>query len=441
MGCACSGEEGPIYSEAQLRLQEKIKSDAEGKWAWEVYEAWPVDGDATEVTLESGVQIKTWPITWDKLCEILVSAGVEEDLICLLEADTVGNDEATAFTRDSITWGAVQGLLRESYSAATGKMWVPQEHVEGPYVALLKTNTLKAKKEGFGKMLKELGVDAINECMWTVFVEWPCPLGDTKEITRYNRKKMAKEGMKVDHAKATWPLAFEGDTSITSMLLGCGWTEAQIASLKTELIDDGEANNVHPNCTEAEISWPDIQQAFRATLCDHDWGADENTEYPPLDSTVALRNKIHAEDIKEVIEGEYRMYCKPDEKDAFSYGLIIDNVDVEAGTFGGRSRKEGKYEVQNGVITYDDHSRVFLAYDEVWPGGTVDSLKARVKSNAKFQCESSDGYEQKATNETRNLPDDPDDRMGEGAEDGVKKYYLRDKDAAEDAGEEVEAAE
>lgn len=419
-----------------MKLQEKIKSDPEGSWAWEVYEAWPVDGDAVEVPLSNGQSVKTWPVTWDELVVTLTSAGFDEELICMLEADTVDDDENTAFARDCITWSALQNLVRENWEAATGELWISEEHVDGPYKALLKTNTLKAKKDGFSKMLNELGAAKINDCLWSVYVAWPCPLGETKEIIRYNRKKMKNEGLMVEKAKATWPLPFEGDTSITSMLLQCEWTEAQIASLKTELIDDGAANNVHPNCTEAEISWPDIQQAFRATLCDGEWADDDDTEYPPLNTTVALRNKIAPEDIKAALEGEYRMYCKPDDADAFSYGLIIDNVDVEAGTFGGRSRKEGKYVVENGAITYDDHHRVFISYDEVWPGGTVDHLQARVKSNAKFQCESTGGYEQKATNESRNLPDDPDDRFGETAEEGVKKYYLRDKDAAEDVGEE-----
>lgn len=35
----------------------------------------------------------------------------------------------------------------------------------------------------------------------------------------------------------------------------------------------------------------------------------------------------------------------------------------------------------------------------------------------------------------RNLPSDPEDRIGENAKDSVKKYYLRDKDAAMDAEE------
>jgi len=133
------------------------------------------------------------------------------------------------------------------------------------------------------------------------------------------------------------------------------------------------------------------------------------------------------------------MYCKPpgEDSEAFSYGLVIENVDVEAGTFEGRPRTEGKYEVKDGKIEYDEKTgRLCIRYDECWPG-QVDHLFARVKSNAKFQCESEDGFEQKATNITRNLPDDPDDRVGENAKDGVKKYYLYDDDAAIDQATEV----
>lgn len=136
------------------------------------------------------------------------------------------------------------------------------------------------------------------------------------------------------------------------------------------------------------------------------------------------------------------MYCKPDDGAAFSYGAVIDNVVFEGGegdktgTFTGRSRKEGKYEIENGTLTYDDYQRVHIAYEEVWPNGTRDALTAMLKSNAKYSCESTGGYEQKATNESLNLPEDPEARIGDGAMDGVKKYYLRDKDAAVDGGEE-----
>ena len=96
---------------------------------------------------------------------------------------------------------------------------------------------------------------------------------------------------------------------------------------------------------------------------------------------------------------------------------------------------EGKYEVKNGKIIYnEERGSCVIEYEEVWGGGeTVDALRARVKSNAKFQCESAGGFEQKATNETKNLPEGFEERMGESAKAGVKKYYLGDKDAAVDA--------
>ena len=107
--------------------------------------------------------------------------------------------------------------------------------------------------------------------------------------------------------------------------------------------------------------------------------------------------------------------------------------DLPAGTFAGESRVPGKYTVDNGSFTYDAYTgRLNIAYDEVWSNGLRDSLAARVKSNAKFQCESSGGYEQKASNEAKNFPEDAEDRIGENALPGIKKYYTGDKEAAED---------
>ena len=66
----------------------------------------------------------------------------------------------------------------------------------------------------------------------------------------------------------------------------------------------------------------------------------------------------------------------------------------------------------------------------MWPNGQRDALTARVKSNGKFLCESESGYYQKATREDLNLPPDAEDRIGEEAPAGIKKYFLYDNDAA-----------
>jgi len=84
-----------------------------------------------------------------------------------------------------------------------------------------------------------------------------------------------------------------------------------------------------------------------------------------------------------------------------------------------------------------EDSRCKLSYKEAWPNGDKDALTARVKSNAKFQCDSKGGFEQKATREDLNLPKGKEARIGEGAPVGVKKYYLNDGDAAAD-GDEAE---
>jgi hypothetical protein len=334
-------------------------------------------------------------------------------------------------TADCVTWPAFQNVIRKCWAGANGE-WVPLEHAQPKdvYHGCHRSHTLQAKKDGFAKMVKEMGQDKVNEEMWGLYMAWPVPAAGATEVTRYNRKKMAKTGEAEDMQKATWPLPFSGDNSVSSMLIGCGFSEAEVAGMKTALIDDGPANGLHPNCTEAEVTWPDIQQAFRSTMEEGDWTEEHDAENPPLNHKVTLRNKIEKDQIADLLAGEYRMYCSPDNGEAFSYGLIIEDIDIDNMTFGGRSRVEGKYEVENGKIEQDQHLRVHISYEEVWPNGTRDALSARVKSNAKFQCESTGGYEQKATNETKNLPEDPEDRIGQAAKEGVKKYYAYDADAA-----------
>ena len=130
-----------------------------------------------------------------------------------------------------------------------------------------------------------------------------------------------------------------------------------------------------------------------------------------------------------MMQGEYRMYCKPEDGEAFSYGLIISDVNLEEKIFSGRPRAEGKYKLEDGSFTYDEKTgRLNISYTEVWPDGTKDMLQARVKSNGKFQCESTAGFEQKASNVAKNFPEDPADRIGEDAKAGIKKYYLGDQD-------------
>jgi len=261
-------------------------------------------------------------------------------------------------------------------------------------------------------------------------------------VLRYNRK-MILRGEKVDAEKTTWPLPWEGECSIISLMTSCGWNENEIASLRTQLFDCKDECGVHPNCSMEQVCWPDLQQVFRSVLSDGPWSEELNMEYPPLDGRKAtLRLKVPSEEIVATLEGEYRMYCKPDEGQPFSYGLVIDNVtkseeqpedDTEVGTFSGRSRVRGKYVVEEGTYRYIKKSgNLNISYIENWTGGSRDALTARVKSNAKFQCESAGGFEQKASNETRNLPADAEDRIGEFAPHGVKKYYLFDGDAAMD---------
>jgi len=190
-------------------------------------------------------------------------------------------------------------------------------------------------------------------------------------------------------------------------------------------------HRIHPNCTPEQVCWPDLQQAFRSVIAgDEGWDVTMDKEWPPLASYITLRLKVEKQRIESTLVGEWRMYCKPKDKESFSYGLIINKVDLGNWTFEGHPRTEGKYTLRNGTIEYtEDSGQLCLRYEEVWPSGKTNYLSARIKSNGKFQCISAAGFEQKATREDLNLPESVQERSGEGAKYKVKKYYLHDSDA------------
>jgi len=437
MGCGCGGEETKegILVEAKSAsteaIEKFIKKDKNGEWAFAIYDDWYVSGDPVEIETADGQKRMSWPKPWKEIEELLEANGLGK-IKGHVKDETVGLDSLPHITDECVTWPCLQNLFRRCWVGVNGE-WVKEEHEgdDDPYRGLLRKLTLKVKVEGFTKMVMDMGEDKIRDELWEIYIAWPVDSEPTT-VSRYNRKKKL-QGINEDTEKATWPLPFEGETSITSLMTACGWNGDNISALKTSLFDLKDETGVHPNCCDSQVCWPDIQQVFRSTVSEEAWTKEDNEAWPPLDGRkVTLRLKVHEEKIKDILEGEYRMYCKPDGGEAFSYGLIVENVDLEACTFEGRSRTEGRYDVANGKFHFDKRTgRLNISYDECWPG-QVDSLSARVKSNAKFQCESADGFEQKATNESKNLPDDPDDRIGENAQDGVKKYYQYDQDAAAD---------
>lgn len=240
-------------------------------------------------------------------------------------------------------------------------------------------------------------------------------------------------GEKHDSHKETWPLAFEGDESITSVLTECGWTEIQLLGLSTALFENAEAYGLHENCTKEQVCWPDIQQACRGAVCGGDWEASDADEWPCLDGQRStLRNRMSCLQVKENMRGTWRMYCLGEDcpkEEAFSYAVIVEEVEFNEesseeapGTFTGKSAS-GAYNVVDGKIWYDAHGRVWLSYTEEWENGAVDHLKARMKSNAKFVCDSASGFEQKARNESYHGKEDPDAPDWGEKDPGITKYY------------------
>jgi hypothetical protein len=432
MGCGCGGEEKKetVAVEEEVKpdpnlvtIQDFIKGDKQGDWVMALYDAWSVDGEPTEVTMANGQKRKTWPMKWADLEAMMEGNGFGKEQVKAFHARLVENTDLPNITADCVTWPAIQNLTRDQWVVVNGP-WIMKEHQPdgSPYRGLLRSNTLGSKKEGLSKMIKEKG-DAFIDEMWKIYVAWPCPLDGVAHVQRYNRKKALK-GEWCDSGKDTWPLNWSGDGSVEALLQECGWGEDVTGSLQNALFG-GEAQSVyhvHPNCKEDQCCWPDLQSVFRFIIADGEpWTEELNGEYPPLDGRRAtLRNKITKDQIKDVLEGDFRMYCMPPEESgqsAFSYGVVIKDVDVEAGTFGGHSATEGVYTIDEGKLLFDDKTgRLNVSYTEVWSNGARDALSARVKSNSKYQCESTSGYEQKAS-QGKNVPN------SEEAPPGIKKYH------------------
>jgi len=100
------------------------------------------------------------------------------------------------------------------------------------------------------------------------------------------------------------------------------------------------------------VTWPDVQQIFQEALLEasglHSWNENMDDKYPVLSSHTALQNKVETSKIKQLIEGEWRLYSIPvnkrgDTSAGFSYGILISEYDAEKKTFLARSGVEGRY--------------------------------------------------------------------------------------------------
>jgi len=415
--------------------KELIEHDPVGAWVQKIFEEWPIEAAPEEVQTADGMKV-TWPLPWAKVAEMFEhsSEHINPEMVAAVHQLTVDNTVLPHITDSCMTWPAFQNALKKIHAKATGADWNPADHKEN-YTYLVNSNSLKSKVEGFDKMIKDKVAEdeeKFREEMWAVFGAWPIN-GDPAQVTRSNRKAFMK-GITKDAHKETWPLPFEGDESVTSVLEANGWTGDQVMALSTALFEQGKEYGIHANCTKEQVCWPDIQQACRGAVCGGSWEADDAKEWPCLDGQrTTLRNRMTVDEVKGCLIGSFRMYCLPEDgdpdEDAFSYGLIVEHVDFteesseEApGTFTAKS-KTGAYSVPDGKVWYDTRKRVWLSYTETWENGACDFLCARLKSNAKFVCDSDSGYEQKARNENVHGEEDPESPDGGMKDPAIAKYY------------------
>ena len=227
-----------------------------------------------------------------------------------------------------------------------------------------------------------------------------------------------------------------GEQSVCSLLQSVGWGEAELSTLEVLLFDKSDAWR-RAGCTHEQVTWPDVTHVFRTALCRARgvavtyWTDEDEELYPALSKKNRLRFRITKHDLRRLLLGSWRMYCEPqDGQVPYSYGLVISHFDDSTLTFSGRGREKGTYEVMNGKVEYvneQGRQNAFMVYEEVWSNGVRDRMRARLKSNSKFQCMSDAGYKQKARREescTVGL---------EGGEGGAAKYFAGEQEVFENA--------
>jgi len=273
----------------------------------------------------------------------------------------------------------------------------------------------------FADWIATAGPAGAQEFLTHLFFQWPTLPANPEKVHRYG------------HKRETWPLT--ADQVVAAITAGGKYEQKVADGMLTHMFDKNECEA----CKGETIMWPDFQVIFEHALPDTAKQVKmlEKLEHKPEQHATNLTLKIPESKISECLCGEYRMYCKNVQQDnSFSYGLIIDSV-TETGsedngfgtqkrtfTFIGRPRLDGKYKLESGTGTWNEFGsgRFHLEYAEHWPDGMVDNLKARLKCNGKFACDSTSGFIQKARKEST-LPDELDKRM-------ASKYYIGDQDAA-----------
>lgn len=395
-----------------------------------VYEKWPVEGKPTDVDGRL-----TWPIAWGDLQPFFDGADVDDILddkeetkvkvLRLEDHDTIRAMLSSYGWSTAITWPQIQKVFRIAL----------QENMQYPIskFQMLRANmSLMIKRSQFTKKVRDMGRDKILAFCWQIYSTWD----------------LSKEPVEVDYdgaKKLTWPLPFEGkEGSVSSLFIACGWeAESGIPQLEEALFKEGNTRLREVLGTDkgpGAVCWPDVQQCFREAAKEAEgmteWNVHMNDLYPVLNKLVTLRQRIQKTDIAALLMGEWRMFCIS-EKDrgnldkGFSYGIVLSDYDAEKMTFKGASKKQGKYVIEDGQVMVDEtNGRVKIQYTEKWPHGVTDKISATLKSNAKFHCETTGGYIQKARR-ADTLPETPEERLErDSAKDGLStgKYFDNDKD-------------
>ena len=204
--------------------------------------------------------------------------------------------------------------------------------------------------------VKELDQQDLNAALWAIYANW-----DNKTTPQ------EVEG------KKTWPLPFSGPLSIESLLRSVGWGAADIAAIDCALFQP--TGQRRSGCSRSSVTWPDVQAVFREALCEalgtQAWTDALDDKYPPLHRKVRLSLRVERYDIERLLVGKWRMYCKPPtDREGFSYGLIVTQFDEDSLTFEAQPVIQGRWELRDGVVRYENESgqqHAYITYKEPNP--------------------------------------------------------------------------
>jgi len=319
--------------------------DQLNEFMWHLFGDWNIDGTPEHLDGRS-----TWAMSWDDLQKIMLTAMVDDAMdskgdqkvaVMALEDCQIVQAalKATGLNLDKVTWPGLQNVLKAALEPN-------MQYAVYKFDALNSNQALVMRKSGFVKKIRDMGGEKALDFLWRVYTRWPLQ-GEPQIVGSVNQ--------------STWPLSF---SALSVILEKVGWEEIGISMLEDALFKEKLSSNMAAHVSPSCVCWPDFQQVFREACQEADgeseWSEALDMKYPVLDKQLTLTGRVDEEQVKQLVEGEWRVYGIPAEKKgddttAFSYGITITDFDPATMAFKGTTNKvsanhEERYKIANGHV-------------------------------------------------------------------------------------------